>query len=247
VTTDVFRCWEISARVAQDLYGGGDALATMATGSALAVELVPGCDAATITVRRETALSTAIATTDKSRQVDELQYELNQGPCRDATLVGETVTSPAVGEDHRWPTWGPRAAELGIGAVMSVPLAAPSGLIQGALNLYAGRPAAHDEYARVVALSIAAQIGVAAAAATEISQRTAGMAGRTVIGQAQGLLMERYGLSADQAFDLLVRTSQNSNTKVRQIAAEVVATRELPGRSRRDAALTAEQSEVRRD
>ena len=65
---------------------------------------------------------------------------------------------------------------------------------------------------------------MAVAAAREIDHRGIAMVSRLVIGQAEGILMERYKLTAEQAFDLLRNSSEDSNRKLILVAEEIVAT-----------------------
>ncbi len=60
------------------------------------------------------------------------------------------------------------------------------------------------------------------------------MAGRTVIGQAQGILMERFAVDADQAFAYLRRVSQDTNRKLVDLAQDLVANRCLPSDDQRN-------------
>jgi AmiR/NasT family two-component response regulator len=98
----------------------------------------------------------------------------------------------------------------------------------GALNLYSDSidPFGPNEYA--IAHALAAQISVALAAHREIRGRGVAMTSRTIIGQAEGILMERLGIDADQAFAYLRRVSQSENRKLIMICSEIVKTRRLP-------------------
>jgi AmiR/NasT family two-component response regulator len=98
----------------------------------------------------------------------------------------------------------------------------------GALNLYSDSidPFGPNEYA--IAQALAAQISVALAAQREICGRGVAMTSRTIIGQAKGILMERLGINADQAFAYLRRISQTENRKLIMICREIVETRRLP-------------------
>jgi AmiR/NasT family two-component response regulator len=74
---------------------------------------------------------------------------------------------------------------------------------------------------------------VAIAVSTSVREQNlnAAIDSRKLIGQAQGILMERFSLSDAQAFAVLLRYSQNSNTKLRVIAERLVAERTLPSES----------------
>ena len=98
----------------------------------------------------------------------------------------------------------------------------------GALNLYSLQEDAFDETARVEALALAAHVAVALAAARQIGQMRVAIEGRTVIGQAEGILMERFDLTAAKAFAALVRVSSVTNRKLLAVATEIVDTRRIP-------------------
>ena len=99
----------------------------------------------------------------------------------------------------------------------------------GALNLYSRRAGAFTEDDAIDGLALAAHVAVALVSATEIEGLNAAAVNRTVIGQAQGILMERYDIDSERAFSLLRRVSQDSNQRLRWIAAELVRTRKVPG------------------
>jgi AmiR/NasT family two-component response regulator len=117
--------------------------------------------------------------------------------------------------------------DLGIHGMLSLWLSTDSSSY-GALNLYADRAEAFEREDLAIALALAAQISVALAAHREIKQRSVAMANRTVIGQAEGIIMERLGIDADQAFAYLRRMSQTENRKLVSICCEIVETRQLP-------------------
>jgi AmiR/NasT family two-component response regulator len=76
---------------------------------------------------------------------------------------------------------------------------------------------------------------VALAGAEHEEQLRAGMTSRDLIGQAKGILMERFRLTPHQAFDVLSRVSQELNRKLVDVAAELTETGALPARQgRRD-------------
>jgi transcriptional regulator with GAF, ATPase, and Fis domain len=138
------------------------------------------------------------------------------------------VVSNDVGTDQRWPRWGSRAAtELGICSVMSVLLYTEQHSY-GALKLYAAEAGAFDREDSAVAEALAAHLAVAIDDAREIENRGKAMVTRTVIGQAEGILMERLKIDADQAFDYLRRVSSQTNRKLIAVATELVQTGRLP-------------------
>lgn len=195
----------------------------------LAVELVPGCDHAGVSlVHSNRPIDTPAATSDVIRQADELQYELQQGPCLQSIRDEDTIWSANLAEDPRWPAWGPRVAEFGVHSILSFLLFTDQDTL-GALNLYSANEDGFSEDDREDGLALAAHCAVALAAAQDVENLNAAVAARTVIGQAQGILMERFDLDPDQAFALLRRVSQAENTKLHHIAVELVRTRRTPG------------------
>jgi transcriptional regulator with GAF, ATPase, and Fis domain len=194
----------------------------------IVAEAIPSCSGAAVTVLGRKRPRTMAATSDPVRRAVDLQIELGEGPCLDTVPGSATVISPDVARDPRWPVWGRRARdEVGIVSVMSF-LLYTERRDYGALQLYGSSPDAFDTDDCAVAEALAAHLAVAMAAGREIENRDRAMASRTVIGQAEGILMERLGISADQAFDYLRRVSSQTNRKLAAIAAELVQTRRLP-------------------
>jgi GAF domain-containing protein len=159
--------------------------------------------------------------------LDEVQYKLGDGPCL-AAIRHRGLEHVSTTSDDRWPGFVGAASQHGVRAIMSVPLGNAEAVI-GALNLYSETTALFDAEARHVASGFADQLGVAVASATlyaesfELAQQLQqAMDSRAVIEQAKGILMAAQRCSADAAFNILVRASQNQNRKLRAIAAEIV-------------------------
>lgn len=172
-------------------------------------------------------METVGATSPVARDLDSLQYRLSEGPCVEAATDEAVVLSGDVATDKRWPVWGPAAAEAGVNSMLSARLYGAGRLI-GGLNLYGSEK---DQFSALDADALELFCDhVAASLAMMIKVDTLEIAveARTVIGQAQGILMERYGIEALPAFALLRRYSQASNRKIRDIAEDVVARRSLP-------------------
>jgi transcriptional regulator with GAF, ATPase, and Fis domain len=191
-----------------------------------AVDLVHGCDEACVSlVHRSRRIDTPAATSAAARRGDELQYELQEGPCLDAIWHQETVHSDDLNTEPRWPTWGPVAAgQLGFRAMLCFQLFTGSDSL-GALNLYARSPHAFDATGTDVGWALAAHVAVALAGERELANVHLAAANRAIIGQAQGVLMERYGVSADEAFDYLRRAAQDSCDSLDRVAHRVVRRR----------------------
>ena len=196
----------------------------------LAVELLEGCDGAGVSlVRRDKSLMTPAATAEWVAKGDSLQYELQEGPCMDAAWREELIVAPDLANEVRWSRWGPCVVnELGVRSMLCVQLFADEETL-GALNLYSkhlGAFAGRSE--RYEAEALAAHVAVALLAAQEIADLNRAVVNRTVIGQAEGILMERFDVDADHAFSILRRVSMNTNVKLHAVARDIVRRRRLP-------------------
>ena len=193
-----------------------------------AVELIPGCEEASISaVQDRRRVRSESPTGELARTVDALQDRLGQGPCLDAVYDQETVRVEDMATEQRWPDFASLAAEAGAASMLSFQLYVEGDNL-GALNLYGRQPRAFDEESDHVGLLFASHAAIAYAGAQKQAGLSRSVATRQLIGQAQGILMERHKVSADQAFALLVRASQRSNTKLRDIADRLVESGALP-------------------
>jgi GAF domain-containing protein len=180
--------------------------------------------------------ATVASTGDLATDLDETQYERGHGPCLHAARTGEVTEIPDTRADDRWPDYTPRAVEHGNLSSLSIPLAIdPDEQVTGALNIYARRPDAFDEDSRSVATRFAPYAAVAAGnlyayqSARHLAENyQRALESRAVIDQAKGILMERYKLTADLAFQALARVSMQTNTKVRDVADTLVRTGVFP-------------------
>jgi len=180
-------------------------------------------------------LETIAASDEIVRKADALQYDLDEGPCRDASWDGRTLASQDLASDRRWPRWAPGAVDLGIGAVLAAELnTTDGGRRLGALNLYWAQPTTLRTDDLAYADIFAVHAAVALAASLHESQLNTALDARKVIGQAQGILMERHGLNTEQSFEVLRRYSQDHNLKLRVVAEQLVATRALLPKNGRD-------------
>ncbi len=169
-----------------------------------------------------------VTTSDDVRRAHELQVELDEGPCLDALddTVGEYLVVDAR-EESRWPRWTPAVVELGYQSVLSVRLATTTHRY-GSLNLYARRAGHFDEDDLAVATIFARHASVALAAADTTENLARAVDARKLIGMAMGILMERFSLEQDPAFEVLRRYSQHHNVKLRDVARMLVEGGELP-------------------
>lgn len=192
-----------------------------------AVELVPGCTDGSISVvvgRR--GVSSKAASSELAVVVDALQETTGQGPCLDAAYVHETVRVPDLAHEDRWPLFTSRALAAGAAGMLACQLYV-DGDDLGALNLFSRTAGALTEESEHVALMFAAHAAVAFAAAQQRETASRSVATRQVIGRAEGILMERHRVTAEQAFSMFVRVSQHRNVKLRDVAERLVLSGQL--------------------
>jgi hypothetical protein len=188
-----------------------------------------------VTLRAADGFHTPAETDPLASRLDEIQYRLDEGPCVAATRTpGLGVTFSAdLGAGREYPRFGPEAARLGVHSVLSVGMF-PGGPTprHGALNVYSRVADGLDELDRDLALVLAAHAATAltatiasTAADLELATLRQAISSRDVIGQAKGILMERRGITADEAFDVLRTASQSLNVKLTQVAETLVERR----------------------
>lgn len=165
-------------------------------------------------------------------ELDGLQFETDEGPCLDALSESDTFYAADLADDRRWERFGPAAIAAGIRSVLALPLSAHR---LSALNLYGRLPAAFGATDRAKGLIFATLAGIALGSAEEreddekrFGNLEQALRTRELIGQAQGILMERERVTADQAFEVLRRASQHMNLKLREVAQTLVETGETP-------------------
>jgi hypothetical protein len=205
-----------------------EAMTHVVTGAVCAV---PGVEAAGIAVReRDGSLVSRAHSTETAARLDRAQLTLLEGPCIDAITGRSSVLLPDARIETRWPRFVPQAVRFGMRASLSVRLAAVTTPV-GSLNLHATGRALDNDVTRARTQWYAVIYGTVAALALSGADRVEnlerGVASRDVIGQAKGILMNRYGVEADEAFDRLRRASQHANIKLIDVAAWVVAKRAL--------------------
>lgn len=146
---------------------------------------------------------------------------LGQGRCLDAIDKQRTVRVPDLATEERRLEFSARAAALGAGSMLAFQVYVEGDNL-GALNLFATKPHAFDDDSEHVGLLFAAHAALAYVGRRREAQLTVGLSTRDVIGQAKGILMERYKLRADKSFRVLVRCSQERNLKLHDVALQLV-------------------------
>ena len=189
-----------------------------------ATDTVPGVEYASISaVRKHREVTTIAATGDLPRAVDQAQYDAGEGPCLQSLYEQQTVRLPDIAAETRWPRFAARAREIGMGSMLAIQLYV-TGADLGALNLHSTRANAFTDESEQVGLLFAAHAAVAIVGAREQAQLQTAINSRDLIGQAKGILMERYKISAQEAFQLLVLASQNANIKLIDVAGYLART-----------------------
>lgn len=208
----------VLSRVARQLEsqkGISDVLRLITSSS---VETVPGADFAGITlVRGGRDVDSVAATNPLVVQADEAQEELGEGPCLDAIWEADTFRIDELQDEQRWPNYRSRALGLGIRSSLSFHLFTEARNL-GALNLYSRNPHAFTEDSQHVGQLFAGHAAVALRGAQREDELQGALRSRDVIGMAKGILIERYKVSEDDAFAMLVRTSQEGHVKLRAVA-----------------------------
>ena len=202
--------------------------AVLQRASEIAKRAMTGADEVSVTMKNghptTVASSGALAT-----EVDESQYETDSGPCLQAIAEGEVVLVADMATETRWPEYLPRAIAAGVGSSLSIPLPV-DGAYVGALNSYSRTAHAFDQASVKLGQDLAAyaaivlnNAGLYFTATTRADQLAEALRSRAVIDQAKGILMGARRCTAEEAFDILVRLSQQSQRKLRDVAQALVA------------------------
>jgi GAF domain-containing protein len=220
------------AEVALALFERGTVEVTLQRIVDLAEHAVDGCEAAGILVVDDGIATTAAASSALVDAIDQLQIDAGAGPCIDASNERSTFYAQDLLDETRWPAFASDAAAAGIRSVLAYPLLSDR---PSALNLYSRYPGAFGatDRAQGVLFATLARLAVDSAEERETDeQKTMNFAEalrtRELIGQAQGILMERERVTGEQAFDILRRASQHMNVKLREVAQTLVETGESP-------------------
>ena len=184
---------------------------------------IPGFDQIGIsTVFKDGKVVTRAHQGDLVIRLDEIQYALGEGPCVETLRGVPVVAAPCLRHDQRWPRWAPEATDLGVQSQLAVHLYLDAEGTIGGLNLYSTTSPDVTQDAEAIAQMFATHASVALGHAQERQDLNEALQTRKVIGQAIGILMERYEMPEDRAFAFLVRASSHGNIKLRAVAQELV-------------------------
>ena len=194
----------------------------------LARDVVEGAMEVSVSLVGKDRAATVVATGPLAAALDERQYEADSGPCVAAAQAGAVASITDMRTETRWPAFTKAAVEAGALSSLSTPIPLQQ-YATAALNMYGATPGAFDDQAVSLAGSFASYAGVALAnmhlyesTRTLAEQLQTAMESRAVIEQAKGVLMGQRRCSADEAFDILVKLSQQSNRKLREVAQALV-------------------------
>lgn len=217
------------ASMALELEQDGDTTAMLDRVSQYARVVLDADDAGIMRLHTRSRVETPAATTSRVDEAHQLQVKYDEGPCLDAIKGRATYRTDDASKDPRWPQWGPAAAEIGIHSAVGVRLATKA-RGYGSLNIYADRPSAFTEADAQVAELLAAHATAAFASAERAEGLQTALDSRTIIGQAQGILMQKFDIDSHAAFEFLRRISQHENQKLVEVAEAVVVQRDANSR-----------------
>lgn len=198
--------------------------------TSLAHDSMPGAVGAGVTLLDERGRKTTAAASDPVvERADNLQYELDEGPCLTAWTSRAPIRVDRISAEPRWPRWARTAGALGLQSSLSVPLVVGDAC-PGALKVYADQPSAFDARAEQLLTRFATQAAILVANVQSFrdahrltDQLKDALRNRDVIATAKGILMARAGTDEESAFAMLVAASQRENQKLRDVAQAVVA------------------------
>jgi GAF domain-containing protein len=185
-----------------------------------AVQFISGVDCADVLLIKGGEFRSLAATSPTAAELDDVQLSTAEGPCLDAAERDVIVRSNDLRSETRWPKFAPQAVRAGVLSVMSFRLYT-EGRDSGALNLLGFEPGSFAAEPEALGAMLATHAAVSLTAANRQHQFESALASRDVIGQAKGIIMERFDVDAIRAFELLRRISQESNTPVSKIAARL--------------------------
>lgn len=194
--------------------------------TAAAKELIAGVDiAGVLLVGKGGTHQTLAPTSDVMFKLDELQMTTGEGPCLQAALDEIVIRTDDFRNEPRFPNYAPKVVELGLLSALSLKLYTAD-RTAGALNLFGYEPRLWNSEAETIGMVLAAHAASAILASRESEQLQSALSTRDRIGQAKGIIMERYKVDDVQAFEMMRRLSQDSNTKLVDIAQQVIDTRD---------------------
>lgn len=182
-----------------------------------------------ITLMRHRTAGTVASSSERARQLDEVQYAFADGPCLRACREGTQVHVPDFEKDNTWPDYNEAITGHGLRSVLAVPFPLPDDTSRAGLNLYSDRPNAFDQAAVQRANDYVEQASKGLQLAVLIAQHSqtaanlrAAMESRTVIDIATGIIIAQNRCTQEDAIELIKKASSNRNVKLRVVAQAIV-------------------------
>jgi GAF domain-containing protein len=192
--------------------------------TAAAKELIPGVDiAGVLLIGKGGTYQTLAPTSDLMFKLDNLQMATGEGPCLQAALDETVIRTDDFRNEPRFPNYAPKVVELGLRSALSLKLYTAD-RTAGALNLFGYEPKLWNSEAETIGMVLAAHAASAILASRESEQLQSALSTRDRIGQAKGIIMERFKIDDVRAFEMLRQLSQDTNTKLVDVAQRVIDT-----------------------
>ncbi len=195
---------------------------------AVVAQVIDAHGAASVLLRDHEHVQLASFSDDVAQRAAMWQLELEGGPCMAAMRAGTEVQIANTTTDERWPRWAAAASSVGVRSSISVPLASGDPRSIGSLFVYSHRVNGFDDEDAATIRILGAHAAIAVRQVRHEAALERAIDSRTLIGQAEGILMAKYAINADQAFAALTRCSQATNRKLRVIAQLVIDEGDLP-------------------
>jgi transcriptional regulator with GAF, ATPase, and Fis domain len=197
---------------------------TLASVTSAAVELIDGIDHADVLLIEQDRYASMASTAPIAEELDSIQESLHEGPCLEAAVSESLIRCTDLSNEPRYPRFSAAATKLGVRSMLSYQLFS-DGAAKGALNLLGSVPHTFSLEAEALGAMLATHAALAFSVVEREGQFYSALASRDHIGQAKGMLMERFGIDSVEAFDMLRRLSQETNTPIRDLAERVINSR----------------------
>ena len=223
------------ARARSTILSSGGAQARLCSAC---VDVLPVTGAAVSLLAGEMNQVTLCASDPVAERLDELQFDLGEGPCWQASDTGLPVLVPDVreGQNLSWPLFGAAIQETSAVAIFAFPLRVGS-IGVGALDLYRDQPgplsapAMQDAFALAEALSWAVLRRLLEDGPPDSEEGLPERYGRRHAGsrreiyQATGMVLAQLSTTAEGAFALLRARAFAEGRSVAALARDVIARR----------------------
>lgn len=214
--------WQRMAELSQASLDFGSDESILSRVTAAAVELIPGASCADVLIIENGNFRSVASTSEIPSTLDNAQKMYSEGPCLDAIVADSVIRASDFRTETRWPTFREAAVDNGVHSALSYQLYA-TGTGRAALNIFGNEPDAFDIEAEQIGTMLATHAAQVLRASDKKQQFDSALASRDLIGQAKGMIMERFAIDAVQAFELMAKLSQESNLPVRELARDIVA------------------------